>query len=204
MKNLSVISVICLFCTLFPPPVVAYESEDEDFIIYLFLSLFLGSFFSYIISRFLPDLPYTVTIFVLGAIFAISFHNVSEENLFKISIAQWEGFNGELIIYIFLPALLFGHAMSLSFHRVKQNLGSGLILAVPGAVASALGAAFFAKYVFPYNWGWDLCLLFGAVTCATDPVGKKRWLMSFLCCLTVLSFFFVFLSFSRSFLSFFC
>ena len=27
-----------------------------------------------------------------------------------------------------------------------------------------------AKFVLPYGWGWELCLTFGSILSATDPV----------------------------------
>jgi NhaP-type Na+/H+ or K+/H+ antiporter len=156
----------------------AYEAEDEDTLLYMFLALFIGAGVTYIISRYAKDLPYTVTVFFLGVILAVGFHEVGETNLLKISIAQWEGFNGELIIYIFLPALTFGDSMSLNFHHVKENLFSAFLLAtVQAAFATALGAVF-VKFLLPYDWDWSLSLLFGAIICGSDPVGKTTLLLN--------------------------
>ena len=45
-----------------------------------------------------------------------------------------------------------------------------LLLAGPGVVIGTALTAVFVKYVFPYNWTWLECLLFGAMLSATDPV----------------------------------
>lgn len=149
------------------------HAADEDILLLLFLSIFIGAIFTYFISRYLTELPYTVAVFSIGLIFAISFHTVSEDDLLKISVAQWEGYNGDLIVYTFLPALLFAHSSALNFHRVKENLLSSMILAFPGGFFFAASTAVFVKFVFPYDWGWNLSFLFGSMTCATDPIGKK-------------------------------
>jgi NhaP-type Na+/H+ or K+/H+ antiporter len=152
--------------------VYAFEAEDEDPLLYLFFAIFIGAGVTYVISRYATELPYTVSVFILGVILAVSFNHASDTDLLKISISQWEGFDGDLIIYIFLPALTFGDAMSLNFHYVKENLFSALILAVTQAGFSAFLSATFVKLVLPYDWSWKLSLLFGAIVCATDPVGN--------------------------------
>lgn len=45
-----------------------------------------------------------------------------------------------------------------------------LVLAGPGVMAATIMMAVFSKYVFPYDWDWNTCLFFGAMTSATDPV----------------------------------
>lgn len=170
--SLSMFLILILFFFLFLPNAYGYVEESEDSLIFLFFALLVGAIFTYLISRYFTELHYTVVIFFLGVIIAVIFQQISNSDLFKISVANWEGFNGELILYIFLPALLFGDSMALNFHRVKENLLSAILLAGPGALFGALITAVFVKYALPYDWGWDLSLLFGSITCATDPVGK--------------------------------
>lgn len=45
-----------------------------------------------------------------------------------------------------------------------------LMLAGPGVMVATIMMACFSKYVFPYEWDWNTCLFFGAMTSATDPV----------------------------------
>ncbi len=175
---LSMFLILILFFFLFLPNAYGYAEESEDSLIFLFFALLVGAIFTYLISRYFTELHYTVVIFFLGVIIAVVFQQISNSDLFKISVADWEGFNGELILYIFLPALLFGDSMALNFHRVKENLLSAILLAGPGALFGALITAVFVKYALPYNWGWDLSLLFGSIACATDPVGKSPSFLS--------------------------
>lgn len=170
----SILSLIlCLFVFMSTTTVIsAYEQEDADFIVFMFFAVFIGAGITYLISRYLTELHYTVVIFFLGVIIAVIFNSVYDHDLLKISITQWEGFSGDLIIYIFLPALLFGDSMGLNFHHVKENFQGAVLLAGPGALIGAILTAVFVKYLLPYDWGWSISLLFGAITCATDPVGK--------------------------------
>lgn len=86
------------------------------------------------------------------------------------SLSSWEGISPELILVIFLPALIFGSALSVDYHVFAREIGQMLILAVPGVVISAVLTSTFAVYAFPYEWGWNEGLAFGAMLSATDPV----------------------------------
>jgi CPA1 family monovalent cation:H+ antiporter len=153
--------------------VEGFSAQDEDFIVFLFFAVFIGALVTYLISRFLTELHYTVILFFLGVVIAVVFNSIHDTDLLRISILQWEGFSGDMIIYVFLPALLFGDSMTLNFHHVRENISAAALLAGPGALMGAFLTAVFVKYVLPYHWEWNISLLFGAITCATDPVGKK-------------------------------
>lgn len=170
MWSSFLLAVIVLFASY--QPIYAFERESEDVLCFLFFSLFVGTVFTYVISRYAPEVHYTVVLFIAGILFAISFNDVGDDDLLATSIDSWEGFDADLILYLFLPALLFSEAMNLNFHNVKTNFIGALLLAGPGAIIACLLAALFTKYCLPYNWNWNLSLVFGAITCATDPVGK--------------------------------
>jgi CPA1 family monovalent cation:H+ antiporter len=166
---------VALFLLLgYPYIVESFVPEDSDFIVFLFFALFIGALITYLISRFLTELHYTVVIFFLGVLIAVIFNRlVDDTDLLRISVLQWEGFSGELIIYIFLPALIFGDSMTLNFYHLRENLKAASLLAAPGALFCALVTAVFVKYTLPYNWGWSISLLFGAIMCTNDTAGKK-------------------------------
>ncbi len=74
----------------------------------------------------------------------------------------------ELILLIFLPALLFEAAWNLKFDHLRENLLPILTLAIVG-VSIAVGVI---GAVLHYGIGmaWPPALLFGAMISATDPV----------------------------------
>ena len=165
-----VLFVVMLMASCFS--IVSAEPESQDMILFLFIAFFLGAIITYVLSRFAPDLPYTVVVFACGALITVAFDPISDDNLLKKSMLMWDKIEPELILFMFLPALLFGEAMMLNFHHVRGSIGPAAVLAGPGALFGAFVMAAVAKYTLPYQWGWGLCLVFGTILCATDPVGK--------------------------------
>lgn len=171
-KMTAAVSAAIFFLLSSLTSVAAERPESQDMIVFLFLTFFLGAAITYLLSRFAPDLPYTVVIFAVGAIFTVGMSYVSEDNVLKQSAEMWNAIEPELILFMFLPALLFGEAMMLNFHHVRGAVGPAAVLAGPGALFGAFVMAAMAKWTLPYRWGWNLCLVFGTILCATDPVGE--------------------------------
>jgi len=74
----------------------------------------------------------------------------------------------DLILLIFLPALLFEASWNLNFSHLRANLWPILLLAVPG-VFLAVGIVGIVLH-FGSRLPWSSALLFGAMISATDPV----------------------------------
>jgi NhaP-type Na+/H+ or K+/H+ antiporter len=55
-------------------------------------------------------------------------------------------------------------------HHVTGVFVQSLLLAGPGVGIGAILMALFAKFVLPYNWSWNLSMVFGSILAATDPV----------------------------------
>lgn len=74
----------------------------------------------------------------------------------------------DLILLIFLPALLFEAAWNLKLDSLRENIGPILLLAVIGVCVSV------GVVATVLHWGidlpWSTALLFGAMISATDPV----------------------------------
>jgi CPA1 family monovalent cation:H+ antiporter len=74
----------------------------------------------------------------------------------------------ELILLIFLPALLFEAAWNLKLDHLRENLAPILLLAIAGIGVSVaiVGAILHFVIALP----WPVALLFGAMITGTDPV----------------------------------
>ncbi len=80
-----------------------------------------------------------------------------------------------LLLFIFLPILIFEASYAMDLHTFKKTSTNAIILAVPGILialgltgATAMGLKYFD--IGLQNWTWPLALMFGAIVSATDPV----------------------------------
>lgn len=100
-----------------------------------FFGLFVGAAVTFLLSRLPYSPPYTVVIFLFGfflAIVASVLNQQQVDNALVKSIFAWENIDPELLLYSLLPPLLFGEAMTLNFHQVKQVFWPAVLLAGPG------------------------------------------------------------------------
>ena len=145
-------------------------------ILFIFFALISGSLILYFtsrnyFSRFLP--PYTVFVFLVGVIFSeISRSSVAKGSTDPLlnAIDQFSHIHPDLLLYIFLPALLFGEAMTLNFYQVRKAFIGSILLALPGMAFGAWLLAIFIYYCTNFGWSWRLCFVIGATLGATDPV----------------------------------
>ena len=89
---------------------------------------------------------------------------------FGESINKWVNIEADLILYVFLPPLLFGEAMNLNWYQVKGGFAQSLTLAGPGVIVGAFVMGFIVKFIMPFGWSWNLSMVFGSILSATDPV----------------------------------
>jgi len=88
---------------------------------------------------------------------------------FVAAIKNIAGMDPHLLLFIFLPALLFESANAIDYHCFQKVRGKTLALAFPGMMLGTLMMASIVRIAYP-TWSWDLALLLGTITSATDPV----------------------------------
>lgn len=157
------------------------EDDEEDLsstniILFLFFGLGVGILAMQILSIFGEKLPYTVVIFILGAILSLA--DNKNGGKFGESVSEWVNINADLMLFIFLPPLVFGEAMYLNWYYFKGGLMQSFLLAGPGVLIGAALMGMFTKVLLPYNWAWNLCMLFGSILAATDTVAMVALLKS--------------------------
>ncbi|MEM6613223.1 MAG: sodium:proton antiporter, partial [Cyanobacteria bacterium P01_C01_bin.72] len=81
-------------------------------------------------------------------------------NTFKLS--------EELILFIFVPPLIFESALNMDSRLLVRNLAPVLVLAAPGLLISTAIVGTILAWLTPLSWGQ--ALLFGSLISATDPV----------------------------------
>lgn len=144
-------------------------------IFFVIISLIAGAFLKYILKK--TPLPYSVGLFVFGILIGLlarsgiwtSFQIINDSIRFAANM------NPELILYLFLPVLIFDAAYSLDVHIFKKTLTNATLLAVPGMVVATFLTALLMMGVVDMLpdyavWTWKSALMFGALISATDPV----------------------------------
>ena len=92
----------------------------------------------------------------------------ASDSVFSQALDNWGKMNPELILFLFLPPLLFSEALNLNFHHAMAALKPALLLAGPGCIFGAFAMSGIMYMMM--DWSYSLCLLFGSIICATDPV----------------------------------
>ena len=153
----------------------AHASHPYESLVFMFTALLLGVASMHFISRKADWLPYSCALLLEGMLLAY-IHEKTHHGLGSLSrsINAWQNMDGHLILYAFLPALLFGDAMTLNTHVLAKCMSQCTILAGPGVlIGTALTAAstWWLMDASAYE-GWDVfyCCTFGAIASATDPV----------------------------------
>jgi CPA1 family monovalent cation:H+ antiporter len=125
--------------------------------------LLIASFVAMLARRYKQ--PYTLALVVAGLVLGL------------IEIEPLEGLHlsGDLLLLLFLPALLFEAAFHIDFKAFRSNLVPILLLAVPGvlvAVGVTASLLYFSLGVagLADGFGWSHAFLFAAVIAATDPI----------------------------------
>ncbi len=131
------------------------ESNSTLFTVSIFIVLLLIASAVAITTKFIK-VPYTLALVMVGLVIS-PMHFLPVVHI-----------SPELILLIFLPALLFEAAWNLHLDKLLKNIVPVLFLAVPGLLLS-VGIV---GVVVHFGLGMPLstALLFGAIICATDPV----------------------------------
>lgn len=107
--------------------------------------------------------PLSVFLFVIGIVLA-----AVGEQMGAAAVLDRFRLSPGLVLYVFLPSLIFESAISLDVRELKRNLLPILTLAVPGLLLSTTGIAAVVALATPLSFRTSLLL--GAILSATDPV----------------------------------
>jgi NhaP-type Na+/H+ or K+/H+ antiporter len=153
-------------------------------LMFFFTTLMIGCGILLVHERVLNKLPlvvpYTAWLFVAGMFMSLV-HELRIDDFMNgvpatgwgtlyTSIGMWSSINPHMLMYAFLPALLFGEAVQLNVQLVTKCFWQVFILACPGVLLGTALTGCMAKYLLPYDWSWPFALVFGVIMSATDPV----------------------------------
>lgn len=154
-----------------------------DPLFFIILSLIVGAATRHFLHK--SPLPFTVMLLIFGLIAGVlvRFGFFESWNLgfteIDVSIVgrslRWAAnIDPHLLLYTFLPVLIFEAAFAMDVHTFKKSLTNAVLLAVPGIIVALLLTGSIMMMVgemgMGLKWSWPIALMFGAVISATDPV----------------------------------
>ncbi len=104
----------------------------------------------YLLSRYLAFIPYTAIVFLLGVIIGYE-SDASTQNTILFSALRWMNINGQVVLLIFLPGLIFLDAFTINVHLFFQAFWQLMIFAFPMVLVGAGLTALVGRYVLPYG-----------------------------------------------------
>lgn len=108
------------------------ETELLAPLFFVIISLVAGAILKYLLRK--SAFPYTVGLFCLGILFGVLCRSgvLDDTGILGLSIESVGNISPDLILYIFLPILIFDAAYELDIHIFRKTLLNAGILAVPG------------------------------------------------------------------------
>jgi CPA1 family monovalent cation:H+ antiporter len=107
--------------------------------------------------------PFTVGLVIIGLVAGWLGNQIP-----GLAILQKITLSHELILFLFVPPLVFESALNMNSRMLSRNLGPVAMLAVPGLLLSTAIVGFLLSWLTPLDF--PQALLFGAMISATDPV----------------------------------
>ena len=144
------------------------HSSGLSIIVFVVFSLIIGAVLKALMRT--SRMPYTVILLLVGiGIGAINhFAIIDSESSLSVMIHQVGEIDPHLILFLFLPTLIFESAYSMEPHLFFRILPQIALLAIVGLIISMILSAFAVHWLL--SWGIGASLLFGALISATDPV----------------------------------
>ncbi len=133
----------------------------SDALLIIFILLFLAMVAASLCRHL--SIPYTVLLVILGLAINLSDPLLPD----GFSVNQFH-LTHELVLFVFLPALIFESALSLDARGLIKNILPILALAIPGMIISMLLVGMGLWLSLEINL--MIALLFGALISATDPI----------------------------------
>lgn len=106
-------------------------------VLFVGVSLFVGMASRHLLKN--TSIPYTVALLILGiGLGSLEYGTTNGLGVLGDSIRMWASIDPNLILFVFLPALLFESSFAMDFHQIKRGFMQMLLLAAPGVVISTI------------------------------------------------------------------
>ena len=144
------------------------HNSGLSILLFVIFSLFIGALLKMLMRN--SRLPYTVVLLLVGIaaggmnLFGLFGTDTLISNIFT----QVGHIDPHLILFLFLPTLIFESAYSMEPHLFFRIAPQITLLAIVGLIISMVLSALAVNWLL--SWGMGAALLFGALISATDPV----------------------------------
>ncbi|MDX9696446.1 MAG: sodium:proton antiporter, partial [Bacteroidales bacterium] len=151
---------------------------------FLIIALIIGAATRHLFKK--APIPYTVLLLIiglgLGLLARLGLLGNWNLGFLKIDVSfisdsiSWAGnIDPHMVLFVFLPILIFDAAFALDVHTFKKIFTNATLLAVPGILIALFITALVIILIKISGiglsaWTWTMALMFGAVVSATDPV----------------------------------
>ncbi len=115
------------------------------------------------VSKRLDKIPLTILLVFVGMVIAAAGQQVPVLG----AVTEFR-LTPELVLFVFIPTLIFESAFNLDARQVSRNIWPILTLAIPGLLLSTVIIGSIIQYFTDFDW--MVSLLLGAILSATDPV----------------------------------
>lgn len=159
------------------------QKSKMDPLLFLIIALITGAAARYFLKK--SPVPYTafllITGLLLGAANRLGWFDLWHLGSLTLNISwlgQSVGWAGKidplLILFIFLPVLIFEATLRMDIYTFKKTFTNSLLLALPGIIIALMLTAVIAMGMKAAGlglagWEWPVAFLFGTVASATDP-----------------------------------
>jgi NhaP-type Na+/H+ or K+/H+ antiporter len=147
--------------------------------------LTIGVIAYFVFSRYLHYLQYTAMMFIIGTLMGFGIYAEQlvtpdcvekHECYMTDTVKAWTSVDSELLLNVFLPGLIFKDALGQNPYLFSLGFGQIFIFAFPCVLAGTFLTGLVAFYALPNQWPFFLCLTFGSILSATDPVAVSALL----------------------------
>lgn len=161
-----------------------HEGSNMYPLLFVIIALIIGAATRHWLRK--VPVPFTVSLLLiglgLGAANRLGWFELWDLGFVTLNVdflnqsINWAGnIDPHLILYVFLPTLIFEAAFAMDVHTFRKIFTNATLLAVPGLIIAIVLTAVIIMGLkgtgFGFmEWGWILALLFGTVVSATDPV----------------------------------
>jgi len=146
-----------------------HHTHAHEVLIYFLIIISIGVLIAYI-ATVVEGIQETVVLFILGVIYSFTIAALPKTGALERSYNEWTTVNPHLLLFVMLPCLLAGDAMTIDTSIARRVSRQCLYLAGPGVGFGAFATAGFLYAYFSGKWSFQLCVALGAILAATDPV----------------------------------